>query len=110
MSGGSFNYFFSRAPEEVRSVERTLASMRAECRRDERLVEVAERLEQIEEQARSLAIALEMNQDITHAIEWWASGDSGPDAVLKALEEAKALEASVSDKGKDVVDQMYPRS
>lgn len=93
MSGGSFNYFYSRGPEKLSSVARTLANMAIECGDDERFSEIVSCLKDFSERLDNEAKELSKLQGVTRAIEWWASGDSGPAEVLEEWSELKAIES-----------------
>lgn len=95
MSGGSYNYFYSRAPDELRSVASNLSGMSQRCTDPEAwgrdkvdpndLAAVGAYLGALALKVEGLALALEKLKDVTHDIEWWESGDTGPDRVVESF-------------------------
>jgi hypothetical protein len=124
MSGGSYDYLYSRAPEELRNMARSLDRMADQC--DERagggpdvsyvpnashplgqpyvkklvdvsaLAEVAKYLRVMSFKISRQASVLETWSEVLHDIEWWCSGDTGPDAVVKSFDELPRLPAKAS--------------
>jgi hypothetical protein len=103
MSGGSFNYFYSRVPEEIRSAAHTLKEMAEQCAQPsdyyqreltgeqlDELAEVAAYLLALSFKVRGIALALEKLERVTHDVEWWCSGDSGPLDVIASFRKAMA--------------------
>jgi hypothetical protein len=73
MSGGAYNYAYFDAEEAGRTVE-TMADDMAE--RDDVPDHVAEEL-------RELSEIMKWSSEFLRAVEWYASGDVGPDAVTE---------------------------
>lgn len=106
MSGGSFDYFYSRAPEELSGIAASLERMADECDRQSReppkkhwktgemvefaaMTEVAADVRGIAYTVRGIARMLEFREALTKEIEWWKSCDTGPVDVLERWTELK---------------------
>ena len=100
MSGGSFDYFYSRAPGDIARIASDLEDMASRCAnpgewggptdvdRDE-LAAVGEYLGALAIKARGLGIALNRLEQVTHDIEWWQSGDTGPERVVESFKKVR---------------------
>lgn len=103
MSGGSFEYMYSRAPGELADVADKLERMADYL--DERaagpdteygepvdlaaLTECATRLRSFAVRIRGMARVLETWRDVTREIEWWVSGDDSTADVVRAYKALK---------------------
>ncbi len=100
MSGGSYNYFYSRAPEELRSCASTLREMADRCQEraggpEEKhwktgeaidlaaLAEAGDFLRMLSFRVGGMARVLENVGEVARGVEWWQSGDTGPDHVIE---------------------------
>jgi hypothetical protein len=91
MSGGSYNYLFTKDVEDIFYQEEELQRMA------DRLAELgyasdaaAETMEVLLEMRRfmnRLQTRLRALSDVWHAVEWWDSGDGGEDGLKRALSE-----------------------
>lgn len=107
MSGGSYDYFSSRATEEVRRIASDLARMSARCTdptawgRDgvdpHDLAAIGAYLGALALKTEGLAMALSKLEKVTHDIEWWQSGDSGPERVVESFKAAVPAAPDRSD-------------
>jgi hypothetical protein len=104
MSGGSYDYFYSRAPEKLRSYAADLTSMADRCQQRAEdgpdrdwngdlidlaaLAEAGDFLRALSFRMAGMARVLEIFDSVTHNVEWWASGDTGADSVEKAWKKA----------------------
>lgn len=121
MSGGSYDYMYLSAPEKLRGIASELGHMADRC--DERasggpeidwktkqpidmspLSEVAKYLRTMSIKIGRQATVLETWKEVLHDIEWWASGDSGPESVLESFDELPRMRAD------DRVPAMSPSS
>jgi hypothetical protein len=101
MSGGSFNYFYSRAPEHLRNIASDLEGMADACQERAAgppekhwktreavdlaaLAETGDFLRMLSMRAAGLARVLETFENITRSVEWWRSGDSSADDIIEA--------------------------
>jgi hypothetical protein len=117
MSGGSYNYMYSEAPEKLRGIASDLEHMADRC--DERshgppetdwktktpidmapLAEVAKYLRTMAVKVQRQATVLETWREVLHDIEWWASGDTGPERVIESFDELPRM-PSVPSNGED---------
>lgn len=101
MSGGSYDYLYSRAPGELASIADRLADMADRCTGettpdvlgsadDAALRECGAYLRRLSLQVKGMAVTLEKWERVTHDIEWWASGDSGPKDVVDSFAKLKS--------------------
>jgi len=100
MSGGSYDYFYSRAPGQLDDIATTLISMSERCADTGAwgregadaadLAKVSSHLVMLSLKARALAVEMREAEQILHDVEWWRSGDSGPDEVVKSYLKMKA--------------------
>lgn len=98
MSGGSYDYFYSRAPDALSSIASDLTAMSERCfdrtawGRDEvdpnELEAVGAYLAALAIKVDGVAIALKKLKEVTHDIEWWQSGDTGPERVIESFKAA----------------------
>jgi hypothetical protein len=89
MSGGSYDYFYARAPEALHRIATDLAGMADRCtdpdawgREDvdpNDLAAVGAYLGALGLKVEGLAIAMQKLEQVTKDVEWWESGDTGPD-------------------------------
>lgn len=98
MSGGSYNYFYAKAGEEVSRMAGTIEDMAKQLERgphegygerppDEAqvLMQCATYLRAISWKLRCAARLLSAWEEVFHDIEWWESNDSGPDEVVASF-------------------------
>lgn len=118
MSGGSFDYFYNRAPDTVRRIGDELLDMATRCRDRaseptepsyfdgngerittirptetvdlEELRKAADYLESLSDRAVKLAAEIQSAEALTHNVEWWCSSDVAVDAVVAAWRKVKA--------------------
>lgn len=83
MSGGSFDYMFQRAPEQVEHYGQELQRMADACT-EVGLTDSAEMLRSMAERLCEDAMLLERRHALLKAVEWMCSGDTGPEEVAKA--------------------------
>lgn len=98
MSGGSYDYFYRDASENVERVASTLDDMAARCIDPTgwgregvdgaELAAVGAYLGALALKARGVALALSKLEQVTHDIEWWQSGDTGPERVVESFKKA----------------------
>lgn len=107
MSGGSYEYFYSRAPETLRAYASDLERMADRCA--ERAAGPAEAhwktktdidlaalgecgvyLRAIAWRMKAMATLLANWEDVTRGVEWWESGDSGIEAVVESFSKLMA--------------------
>lgn len=109
MSGGSYDYLYSRMPDQLRQYASALVSMAENC--EERaatgrpeedwqsktnvdlmaLAECGAYLRALSFRMTATANLMEKWSDIMHAVEWWCSGDSGIAEVVFHFNKLKAL-------------------
>jgi hypothetical protein len=108
MSGGSYDYFFSRAPEALQRIASDLSGMSERCTdpeawgRDEvdvnDLAAVGAHLGALALKIEGLAIALSKLEQVTKDVEWWQSGDTGPDRVVESFKKATQRQSAGEDR------------
>lgn len=90
MGGGSYNYLYSKEPDELlRGGWEDLEHMARRLARLGYAADAAGETEELLLILRQVQVRLEARQrrlaDIWRAVEWWDSGDSGEDGVKAAL-------------------------
>jgi hypothetical protein len=110
VSGGSFDYFYSRAPDVLKGYASDLGTMADACAdraagppekhyKTGELIELAalaecgDFLRFLSTRMAGIARVLETTSDITHAVEWWKSCDYGAEQVIDAWRKAGKHEA-----------------
>ncbi len=105
MSGGSYEDFYSRAPDVLKGYAGDLDSMANACAERAKgppekhyktgelidlaaLDECGDFLRFLSTRMAGIARVLETTSDITHAVEWWKSCDYGADQVIDAWRKA----------------------
>lgn len=116
MSGGSYNYFYSRGPEELESIARNLESMAIDCEKPstwalecmaeegvsaKELATVGKHLRRVAGRVTAVLAQIEPLKEVMHDIEWWQSGDTGPGEVVRTFKSSGvALKSKRTRKGK----------
>jgi len=107
MSGGSYDYFYSKCPETLAHFGSTLEHMAERCAERAAgppekhykegtdldlaaLGECAVYLRAIAWRMRGMATLLSKWEEVMHDIEWWASGDSGAEEVIEEFKRVMA--------------------
>lgn len=101
MSGGSYDYFYSRVTDRLHDVASTLEAMAEQCEERSKgpperdrdgnpldftpLHEVAEQLNALALTLRKYAATIQRWERTLQCIEWWASSDWGPYDVIEAF-------------------------
>ncbi len=100
MSGGAFEYASRTIPTDLGEiVQEKIVRMLRWLKDQKNNPEAIELMEDFLSQAARLADEATRLSDVLHAIEWWASGDSGPAALDKAVQ---ALEPKRAKSEQDV--------
>jgi hypothetical protein len=99
MSGGSYDYFYTRAPESLQRIASDLHCMAAQCTDPtgwgregvdtNELAAVGAYLGALALKVDGIALAVGKLERVTHDIEWWRSGDSGPEHIVKSFKDAQ---------------------
>lgn len=83
MSGGSFDYFYTRGANDVARAASDLHGMAEAVRRFAPESPIVLRLVALSELASSLEREIKAHEDLLQAVEWKCSGDWGEDRVLE---------------------------
>lgn len=100
MSGGSYDYFYSRVREQLHTIASTLEDMAFELEtsvpsdteeEQKKLNECAALLKTIAAPARMMSSMFDNDSltELLRVVEWWRSGDYSYDRVIEAFEKVK---------------------